>query len=76
MSGLMNKKSVYIIASVFVFSVLVDLIDAVIQPNYFVKMPIKIVFFLALPMIFFAVNKNEFKEFKSLFVFKKSGILK
>ncbi|MDE7361521.1 MAG: CPBP family intramembrane metalloprotease [Oscillospiraceae bacterium] len=72
----MNKKSVYIIASVFVFSVLVDLIDAVVQPNYFVKIPIKIFFFLALPVIFFIVNKKEFKEFKKLFVFKKSGILK
>ncbi len=72
----MNKKSVYIMASVFVFSILVDLIDAVIKPNYFVKIPIKLVFFLALPMIFFIVNKKEFKEFKSLFVFKKSGILK
>lgn len=72
----MNKKSVYIMASVFVFSVLVDLIDAVIHPNYFVKIPIKILFFLALPMIFFIVNKREFKEFKKLFVFKKSGILK
>ncbi len=72
----MNKKSVYIVTSVFVFSILVDLIDAVIKPNYFVKIPIKLVFFLALPMIFFIVNKKEFKEFKSLFVFKKSGILK
>lgn len=72
----MNKKSVYIIASVFVFSVLVDLIDAVVQPNYFVKIPIKIFFFLALPVIFFIVNKKEFTEFKKLFVFKKSGILK
>lgn len=72
----MNKKSVYIVTSVFVFSILVDLIDAVIQPNYFVKIPIKIIFFLALPMIFFVVNKKELKEFKKLFVFKKSGILK
>lgn len=72
----MNKKSVYITASVLVFSILVDLIDAVVHPNYFLKIPIKIVFFLALPMSFFIVNKKEFKEFKKLFVFKKSGILK
>ena len=72
----MNKKSVYIIASVFVFSVAVDLIDAVVQPNYFVKIPIKIIFFLALPLTFFIVNKKDFGEFKKLFVFKKRGILK
>ena len=72
----MNQKSAYIIASVLVFSVAVDLIDAVVQPNYFLKIPIKILFFLALPMSFFVVNKKEFKEFKKIFVFKKSGILK
>lgn len=76
MRGCINKKSVYIAASMLVFSVFVDLIDAVIQPNYFVKIPIKLVFFLALPMTFFIVNKQEFKEFKKLFVLKKRGILK
>lgn len=76
MSGFVNKKSVYIMASVLVFSILVDLIDAVIKPNYFVKIPIKLLFFLALPMIFFIVNKKEFGEFKKLFVFKKRGIVK
>lgn len=72
----MNKKSAYIIATVLVFSVAVDIIDAVVQPNYFFKIPIKILFFLALPMGFFVVNKKEFKEFKKIFVFKRSGILK
>lgn len=76
MSGCINKKSVYIMSSVLVFSVFVDLIDAVIKPNYFVKIPIKLVFFLALPMIFFIANKKELGEFKKLFVFKKRGILK
>lgn len=76
MSGAANKKSVYIAASVLVFSIFVDLIDAVIKPNYFVKIPIKLVFFLALPMIFFLVNKKEFGEFKKLFVFKRRGLVK
>ncbi len=76
MRGCINKKSVYIMASVFVFSILVNLIDAVIKPNYFVKIPIKILFFLALPMVFFIVNKKKFGEFKKLFVFKKRGIIK
>lgn len=76
MKGFANKKSVYIAASVLVFSILVDLIDAVIKPNYFVKIPIKLVFFLALPIIFFVVNKREFGEFKRLFVFKRRGLVK
>ena len=72
----MNKKSVYIMISIVVFSIFVCLIDALIQPNYFVKIPIKILFFLALPMLFFIINKRDFDEFKKLFVFKKNGIFK
>lgn len=72
----MNKKLVYIIASVVLFSVMVNLFDAVIHPGYFVKVPIKMVFFLALPVTFFAVNRSEAGEFKKLFVFKRSGLLK
>jgi len=71
----MNRK-VSIMLSVFIFSISITLIDAFIHPNYFVKIPIKIVFFLALPMLFFVKNKEEFKEFKKLFVLKKGGILK
>lgn len=71
-----HKKAVYIAASVLAFSIFVDLIDAVIQPNYFVKIPIKLVFFLALPLVFFLVNKAELGEFKKLFVFRKQGLVK
>jgi membrane protease YdiL (CAAX protease family) len=63
-------------SSVFVFSIAVTLIDAFIHPNYFVKIPIKILFFLALPMLFFVKNREAFSDFKKLFVFRKSGILK
>ncbi len=62
--------------SIVVFSLLVTGVDAVLHPNYFVKIPIKIIFFLALPMLFFVKNKSDFKGFKKLFVFKKGGILK
>ena len=62
-------KKYLIMAAVLAFSIIVCLIDAVLQPNYFVKIPIKIVFFLALPMIFFIRNKEDFKDFKSLFIF-------
>ena len=72
----MNKKNAFIVVSVFIFSIVVTLIDAVVKPDYFVKIPIKILFFLALPMLFFLVNKKGFKDFKQLFVFKKGGFLK
>ena len=61
---------------IFSFSIAITLIDAFVHPNYFVKIPIKILFFLALPMLFFVKNKEAFQDFKKLFVFKKGGILK
>lgn len=70
------KKGAYILFSVFLFSILMTFVDAVIQPNYFVKIPIKILVFLALPLLFFIRNKADFKEFKKLFVFKKKGLFK
>ena len=71
----MNKKKIYILISILIFSLVVCLIDAVIHPNYFVKIPIKIVFFLVLPILFFLFNKSDISEFKKLFVFKKKGFL-
>lgn len=70
----MNKK-VSIMLSVFIFSISITLIDAFVHPNYFAKIPIKIIFFLALPMLFFIKNKEAFKDFKSLFVFRKKGFI-
>ena len=64
----MKKRCIAIMISVFVFSLAITLIDAFVQPNYFVKIPIKILFFLALPMLFFIKNKDAFKEFKNLFI--------
>ena len=72
----MNKQSTYIVISILIFSLLVNLTDAVVHPDYFVKIPIKILFFLVFPVIFFAANKKDFDGFKRLFIFKKSGILK
>ena len=73
---IMNKQSTYIVISILIFSLLVNLTDAVVHPDYFVKIPIKILFFLVFPVIFFAANKKDFDGFKRLFIFKKSGILK
>ena len=70
------KRSISIMISVFIFSLAITLIDAFVQPNYFIKIPIKIVFFLALPMMFFIIHKEDFADFKKLFVLKKGGLLK
>ncbi len=68
-------KKLYIILSVIIFSLAVTFIDAVVQPLYFSKIPIKILFFLALPMLFFVFHREEWNEFKALFRFKKKGLL-
>lgn len=73
---MVNKQNAYIVASIFIFSIIVSLIDAVVHPNYFIKIPIKILFFLVFPIIFFVINKKDLNEFKKLFLFQKSGILK
>lgn len=73
---MINRRSAYITASIVIFSIFVSLVDAVIHPDYFLKIPIKIFFFLVLPMVFFLTNKGEFREFRRLFVFKKGGIFK
>lgn len=69
------KKYISIMLSVFVFSLAITLVDAFIHPNYFTKIPIKIIFFLVLPLLFFVKNKEAFADFRSLFVFRKKGIL-
>lgn len=68
-------KRVYIITSLILLSLAVTFIDAVIMPPYFSKIPIKILFFLALPLLFFVINRDEVKAFKSIFRPKRKGIL-
>ena len=70
------KKKIYIIFSITLLSLVVTYVDAVIKPNYFVKIPFKIIAFLLLPILYFIVNKEEQKEFKKLFKFRKKDILK
>ena len=70
-----TQKKYYIIAAVVIFSLAVTFIDAVVQPPYFTKIPVKILFFLALPLLYFVIYRDEWKEFKQLFSFKKKGLL-
>ncbi len=74
MKNIINKKSIYVILSLFVFSLAVTYIDAFVHPPYFSKIPIKILFFLVLPILYFVFNKEALSDFKSLFRFKKKGL--
>ena len=75
MMKIINKKSIYIILSLFMFSLSVTYIDAFVHPAYFLKIPIKILFFLVLPLFYFVINKESFEDFKKLFLFRKKGLL-
>lgn len=72
----MKKKNIYIILSVLIFSLAVCYIDACVHPPYFSKIPIKILFFLVLPTLFFIFNKKDRAEFKKLFVLRKNGLFR
>lgn len=70
----MKKKFIYIILSVLLLSLSVSLVDIFIKPDYFVKISIKVIVFLILPILFLIFNKEEFFEFKRLFKFKKGNL--
>lgn len=72
---IMKKKFIYIILSVLLLSLSVSLVDIFIKPDYFVKISIKVIAFLILPILFFVFNKEELVEFKRLFKFKKSNLV-
>ncbi len=74
MRKIFNAKSIYVIFALFVFSLAVTYIDAFVHPPYFSKIPIKILFFLVLPLFYFVFNKEAFGDFKALFRFRKKGI--
>ena len=72
---IMNKKAVYITVSVIVCSVLMCLVDGVMQPSYPVKSAIKVCLFLIVPLCYFIINRSEFPAFKALFKPKKRDML-
>ena len=70
-----SKKSSYIIMTVFISSLLMSFIDGVMQPTYLYKSLFKIILFLLIPFIYFVLFKDEFSEFKQLFVPRKNVLL-
>ena len=75
----MNKKSLYIISTVIVSSIIMSIVDGIIQPTYFYKSCFKIVLFMIVPLFYFLVFKDEWVNMKELFIpkknFKKSLLL-
>ena len=71
----MDNKAKYIIASVVFSSVAMAIVDGIVQPQYMVKSVLKLVLFLVIPLFYFINNRDEFKNFKALFVPKKKDFL-
>lgn len=71
-----DAGGLYIGLSLTALALAVCLVDALLHPPYFSKIPIKILFFLLIPLSYFLVNKKDFGQFKGLFVPKKKGILR
>lgn len=69
------KNKIYIILSIALFSIIVSIVDAFIKPNYFIKILVKIVFFLLLPCVYYIFNKDEKKELNKILKFKNNKIL-
>lgn len=72
----LNKRSIYVFISVIICSLIMSIVDGVIQPQYFIKSLVKIAFFLIIPMIYFFTNRGEAEEFKKLFVPKWRDLLR
>ena len=70
-----QAKRLYILCAVLLFSIAVTYIDAFVHPPYFSKIPIKIIFFLALPMLYFVFWREDRELCKDLFRFRKNGLL-
>lgn len=68
------KKRNYIVLCLLVFSLAVTFIDAWIHPPYFPKIAVKVVFFLALPLLFFVQNREEWAQFCTLFRLRRRGV--
>ena len=69
-----NKKSLYIIVSVLICSVIMSLVDGVISPPYACKSALKIILFLLIPLCYFLLWKDELSSLKKLFVPNKKDL--
>ena len=68
-----TAKVIYIICMLIIFSLGVTWVDAVIQPPYVLKIAIKIIVFLLIPIIYLFIWKSETCEIKRLFKFNVKG---
>ena len=68
------KKSLWLIMVVMINCVAMAIVETIIEPSYFVKSLLKIIFFLFLPIIFIKLQKE--KVFTDSFSLNKKSVLK
>ena len=69
-----TKKSILMITLIVVICIAMAIIETLIEPAYFVKSVLKIVFFLFLPLVFMKLQKQ--RVFADTFSLNKKRILK
>ena len=72
--GSMKKQSAFIIASVTVLALLMNIVD-MLKPQYFIKSILKCIVFLGVPLLYFYRNKKEAAKLKKLFTPKKKEVI-
>ena len=70
-----HRPTKFIIITVAACCLLMCFIDGFIAPPYFIKSAFKLVLFLAVPLLYFLINKSERGALRKLFLPSKKGFL-
>lgn len=71
-----RQRVIYIILTVSLCALAMGIVDAIVKPPYFIKSLIKIALFMVVPLLYFALNRGEFKSFKRLFIPEKKMLFR
>ncbi len=70
-----RSKVGFIVISVIILTLLMNLVDGVLKPPYAVKSFIKVVLFFVVPLIYYMRNKSDRECLKSLLIPKRRAVL-
>ena len=70
----MKNKKLYIIFSVAVLSIVMNLVDGVLTPPYAVKSALKLLLFVGVPLVYYLTDPEERKVLKKMLIPDKKGL--
>ena len=70
----MKNKKLYIILSVAVLSIVMNLVDGVLTPPYAVKSALKLLLFVGVPLVYYLTDPEERKVLKKMLIPDKKGL--